>query len=667
MNELPFRQIHMDFHTSPFIPDVGASFDAQEFAQTLLSARVNSINLFAKCHHGMYYFPTKLGTVHPSLNFDLLGAQIKACREAGIRACVYTTAAWNEDFADRHPEWMQVSMDGVLGIKKPFTIDNHGWRFLCQNNRAHVNYLKEELTEIYGLYKPEGFWIDIVVQAMCICHSCTRDMGKLGMNVQNKADVGRHGRMVVISFMREIYAYLKEMDNDIGVYFNGGIGDIDIGDDEALSTKQMRLHNSYIDIESLPSDQWGYTHYPINVNHSNKYNQEITMMNGKFHKAWGDFGSLRNTQALEYECFRALASGAKICIGDQLHPSGKIDNTVYKRIGEVLSDVEKKEKYCRNTKKISQIGVFVPYKTLRTWEASAGATAEGVYRMMSELHYMFDFVDFGDDISRYDLVILPDDIRLPEHIAKKINDYVRKNGKLVITGNAGLDITEDRFVIDEMGAVYKGPADYNPRYIHITEDSFPHLQPMDYVMYMAGVKTEAKAGAEVIAYINNSYFNRSYDRFCSHRHTPPAGVTTEPSIVRNNNVIYISNPLFRDYAHNGCMIHRDIVKDCIERLLPRPIVTCDLPAAAEVSIRHQDNRRILHILYYLIQRKSRTMDIIEEKPSLYDREVSICLPAKPRKVYTAPVKEDLNFTYDGEYVRFVIPEISGHQMVVIED
>ena len=60
MNGQRMRQIHLDFHTSPLIPDVGAEFDPDEFVSTLKEARVNSINIFAKCHHGMCYYLTKL-------------------------------------------------------------------------------------------------------------------------------------------------------------------------------------------------------------------------------------------------------------------------------------------------------------------------------------------------------------------------------------------------------------------------------------------------------------------------------------------------------------------------------------------------------------------------------------------------------------------------------
>ena len=36
-----FRQIHLDFHTSPELPDVGRDFDADVFGDTLAEVRVN--------------------------------------------------------------------------------------------------------------------------------------------------------------------------------------------------------------------------------------------------------------------------------------------------------------------------------------------------------------------------------------------------------------------------------------------------------------------------------------------------------------------------------------------------------------------------------------------------------------------------------------------------
>jgi hypothetical protein len=58
-DSLPFRQIHLDFHTHESIEGIGADFDPNEFADTLVEARVNSINLFARGHHGWMYYDSQ--------------------------------------------------------------------------------------------------------------------------------------------------------------------------------------------------------------------------------------------------------------------------------------------------------------------------------------------------------------------------------------------------------------------------------------------------------------------------------------------------------------------------------------------------------------------------------------------------------------------------------
>ena len=80
MRNLPTRQVHLDFHTSPLIPGVGAQFDKTQFQQALREGDLNSITIFAKCHHGVCYYPTKIGTPHPTMpaGFDLMGALMDA-------------------------------------------------------------------------------------------------------------------------------------------------------------------------------------------------------------------------------------------------------------------------------------------------------------------------------------------------------------------------------------------------------------------------------------------------------------------------------------------------------------------------------------------------------------------------------------------------------------
>ncbi len=75
MNELRYRQVHLDFHTSEYIPMVAQEFDAEKFAATLKKANIDSITCFARCHHGWVYYPSKKTPelIHPNLvNKNLL-------------------------------------------------------------------------------------------------------------------------------------------------------------------------------------------------------------------------------------------------------------------------------------------------------------------------------------------------------------------------------------------------------------------------------------------------------------------------------------------------------------------------------------------------------------------------------------------------------------------
>lgn len=677
MKTVPYRQIHLDFHTSPLIPEVGEAFNPQEFVNTLKENHINSINLFCKCHHGFYYYPTKLGHVHPNLKpgLDLFGEQLKACRSAGIRTLAYTTVVWAEDTCDQHPEWMQIDENGVLGARRPFNghynTDERAWRSLCMNNREYVEYMKAELKEIYDNYHPDGFWIDIIFQFHCICPSCRKEMHELGLNIQNTDDVMKHDRMVEIRFAKEIRAYIRSLDPMLEVYFNGCPAEFDQNDLPDLSTAQRRLSDDFMDIESLPSEIWGYAHFPVLVNYVNRFDTPLTMMNGKFHKTWGDFGTLRNIAALEYEAFRALANGAGICVGDQLHPCGRLDPTVYRRIGDVMAQIEKKEPYCIGSRKLARVAAYAGNRVLeneRSFTAttmSINGTNEGVYRVLSELKIPFDFVDFADDISKYELVILPDHVRLPEKNARQLSNYIANGGKVLLTGESGLKYDEDQYALEEAGVDYVGAETYSVAYMEVSEDQFPNLPAMYHTLYKRGIEVKVRSG-KVLSRLVNSYFNRTFDHFCSHRQTPPCITPSEkPLIIDNGSVITVTHPLFADYAENGCKIYKDVLGQLIDRLIS-PIIRSNLPSTAEVTLRELNGDVILHVLSYSPVKRCRTVEIIEDTIPLHDVEISIRMDNPPIGARLVPQDIPLPLDYRDGYAQICIPKVCGHQMVSFE-
>jgi len=79
---VPWRKVHIEYHTSRHMPKLAERFNADEFGDRLLAAHVNGATVFAKDMYGYSYFPNKHGQKHQNLSFDLLGGAGQGAEEA---------------------------------------------------------------------------------------------------------------------------------------------------------------------------------------------------------------------------------------------------------------------------------------------------------------------------------------------------------------------------------------------------------------------------------------------------------------------------------------------------------------------------------------------------------------------------------------------------------
>ena len=381
--DLRFRQIHLDFHTSPLIPDIGAAFDPDEFASTLERARVNSVTCFGRGHHGYIYYDTPAFPErrHPHLTGNLLADQIEACHRRDIRVPIYITIQWDQFTADAEPGWREVTSSGALQGTPPF--EAGFYRRLCLNS-PYVGFLKAHLTELFEVVPVDGLFLDIVKEQDCACPRCLRGMAEEGLNASVAEDRLAFGREVTRGFRSDLTAFIRTLDQHCSIFYNGG----HVGPELRPSVPTY----THFELESLPSGGWGYLHFPISMRYARTLGKDCLGMTGRFHTSWGDFHSLKNPAALQFECFQMLALGAKCSVGDQLHPSGRIDPATYDLIGGVYAEVERKEPWCRGARPVVDIGVFAPEEFI------GGRTpppAMGVTRILQEacLLYTSDAAD----------------------------------------------------------------------------------------------------------------------------------------------------------------------------------------------------------------------------------------------------------------------------------
>lgn len=656
--ELPFRQIHLDFHTSELIPGVGAEFDAASFAATLKRARVNSINVFAKCHHGYAYYKTKIAARHPNLKpgLDMLGEMVSACRKEGIHVLYYYSLVWDVLVSRNHPEWRMVLPGGKL-IGGPPTDQ---WPWLCMNT-PYLDQVVRENEELLASYDVEGAWFDILKQPPegCFCKWCVADRKARRLS-DSPPDIRRHNKLVALNVEKRLNEAVHKRFPKGLTFYNSRL---------VVGVRDELDYYSHIEIESLPTGGWGYSHFQQRVRYMRTLGKDMVGMTGRFHKSWGDFGGHKNQAALDFECLNFVANGAKCCVGDQLHPRGRLEPLTYERIGRTYEKVEALEPWAAGTRAVADIGVvstalFNTESTQKITPADQGFT-----NMLVELHQQFNVIDLEEDFSRYKVIILPDEIQPSPGLLARLDAYLASGGHVIASHESLLDKQKGEFVWKPMGVRYKGPAPFKGQYLRADSGPLAALGDTAWFLYQPGLEIEALSGTEILARFVPPYFDRSPERFSSHKQTPPAPASGGPAVTTRGRVAYVANPIFRSYSQDGVGLCRQLAAVLLRGFLNQPaLLVPGLPSTAQATLLHQParNRFIVHLLHYPMTRRAPDIDIIEDPGILLDQEIRLRLERAPSRVELVPNRRALAFQYKDGYAAVKLDRVTGHQAVSFE-
>ena len=667
MRRMPSRQVHLDFHTGP-IAGIGSHFDKKQFQEALKLGHINSMTVFGKCHHGYHYFPTQVGTLHPGLEpgRDLAGEMMDACHEIGVFAPLYLTLGWSALDAEQHPEWVARDKNGAkMGNNFDFlaTPDTPkpecSWVHLCSAGgyRDYLYAMTREACERYE--RLDGIFFDIVfVYDVCYCDACVKGMREMGLDPANEADAKQYYAIQKKITLEGLNAIIKETHPDATVFYNSGGAE--------MHMPQWHDYNTHFEMEDLPTVWGGYDKLPIRARYFSRKGKDYLGMTGKFHRAWGEFGGYKTPEALTYECAAMLASGARISTGDQMHPDGHMDLETYKHIGQAYSYVEQIEDYCFDTTETARLGVMVGTNPMAN---------EAVSKILLDCQIDFDIVHGPEDLDRFDTILLPDNYRLDEAFGAAFTAYAKKGGKILMLGGSGLKTTEDTFAFD-VPFTYEGQSAYDKDFFKIAEDPAEksgadkdHIPTSPILCYSSA--HQVKAEGMVLAQIVDPYFSRTYGQYCSHYNTPYSteeeAVSAYPAAVRCGNIIYVAHELATLYRTYGNVFHRRYFKWLLTQLYKNEAVHVEMPAQGRIHFvkREQDSMYVLHLLYATpIQRGQ--VAVLEDFQTITDIPVAIDVPETIRSIKLVPQQEELPFSVEDGLVRFTLPKLKMHQMLVLE-
>lgn len=656
-NKKAYRQVHLDFHTSPDIEGIGSKFSKENFQAALKRGNVDSITVFAKCHHSMCYYPTKVGTMHPHLDFDLTGAMVDAAHEIGVRAPIYITAGWSDEDAKAHPEWIAMKKDGsyqMTGTYDPaasYSTPKKGvaWHWLCLNDgneyTKHIYELTEEVCKRYK--KVDGLFYDIcLVGESCYCASCVKGMREMGLNPENEADAKKYYVIKRQAFMQKCADIMRKYHPEATIFFNSGGAN--------PKKKEFHAYQSHFEMEDLPTAWGGYDKLPLRAKCFIDSGKHLIGMTGKFHLSWGEFGGFKFGDALKYEVATMAMYGAGASVGDHMHPDGEMEMQTYDYIGEGYDYLEKIAPFCYGGASTANIGLCIS----EDWSA-----CEGVSKILQENQLDYLLVR-GTDFAKFDTVILPDKTKLDDAELAALQAYIANGGKVLMMGEAL--VQDGAFQIDT-GLSYIGAPEFDCDYIVPTAEwnDVPNA-PM--LQYAPGQRTENK-DAEIYAEIMTPYFSRTYQHFCGHKNTPyNKSAEKMPAIAKKGNVVYLAHSVSKSYDEYGSLFHKRYFMHALNLVYGgAPLQVEGMASQGRATmIAQEDKRRYCINLVYASPIRRGQAEIIEDILPIYNIGVTVKTDKQIKRVYVGLTGEALAFVQQGDTVKFVLPELNCHASVVVE-
>ncbi|TCP56197.1 putative glycosyl hydrolase-like family 6 (GHL6) protein [Tamaricihabitans halophyticus] len=684
-----------DINNSTEVRGIGAGFDPDSFAATLLEARIEELVVIAKDVNGLCYFPSEIGPHHPEPDAkNLLGRQVKACQDVGIGVYVVYPVWWDEHLAIHHPEWLMMGKDRSTSLPaygEPPAISQ-----MCLSHPGLLEVVKQHTSEIFAHCEPDGVWFDMVNPATtsvaaCYCVRCVSALEEAGESPVDPVVQQRRQNELCNATIKELTEYARALRPDIRVLYNTMA---------VLGTAERLPYLDEIEIECIPTGLWGYHYLPVHGRYARGLGVPVYGLTGRFAKHWGDYGGLKHPTQLRSELASTVALGLRCDIGDDPGPALRLDPAVYGTVAEAYQEIERIEPYLRGAAPVSEAAIVVSGPPLSQFAAemgtddeevsslvdqqlndapemfleniARGASVTGLTQLLQASHIQFDIVDRADDIERYQLLVLPDTLEVDDELAGRLQRHL-DDGKAVLAVHGGARLAgADQLWPRQLRDAFRGESTFERPYTRLRgaalADIGERYREFDFALYVGADLWAVPEGDDLDVYAKLTEPTSDPLHLTGYA-IPPSGEPTEyATVVRSGTLGVVSFPLGLGYFRHGYWIYRELFQRLLRDLLPDPLVRSTAPGSTEITVTQQEEpeRWIVHIVNHSPLRHRRGgAEYLEDPIPLRDISIDLDIDGPIETAFEARTGTVLDVRRTDDRWQVTVPEIGVAATVVL--
>ncbi len=679
--EKAYRRNVIDMHITDWDERFLSQFDARNYVEMLRECQAQSAVVYAHSHVGHCYYPTLVGHMHRGLKGrNILGEVIDLCHANDIAVVVYFSLIYDDWAYRHHPDWRITLANGEGAAE-------HSRYGVCCPNSPYRDYARAHAEEICRLFDFEGLRFDMTFwPAVCYCAHCQKRFAEVVGGELPRVIHWEDPRWVAFQRKREQWlaefaahmtTAVKRIKPNATVEHQASTYPLGwrFGVTARLVPQNDFLQGDFYG-DALQGSFVRKLFY--NLSPSRPYGFETSSA-----VSLNNHTALKPIELLRAKAHACLADGGAFIFIDAIDPVGTLNRAVYERMGSVFAETKAYEPFLGG-ELCQDVGVYLsmeskfdladngkgvddPQLSAKTPHVEA---AVSVCKALIDAHIPYGVVTRRNlkDLSRHQVLVLPNLLMLDEEEADAFRAYVRGGGALYASRATSLVTADgvrhkDFTLGDLFGVTYMGGTPEGFTYIAPAagaEKLFPGYSGK----YPLGLPStqmivQARSGAEVLGWMVLPYTNPADpSRYASIHSNPPGVLTENPGVVLNRfgagKALYVTTDLER---YDTC--HSTFV--ALIRALAKPFsFAADAPKAVEITVFHQaDRKRFLLCL----------INFQKELPNIPVEGIRVRLRMDSRsvkRVLILPAEKDLEYTVGEGYTEFTAPRVETFAMCAVD-
>ncbi|MBQ8732170.1 MAG: alpha-L-fucosidase [Oscillospiraceae bacterium] len=669
--EKSLRRNLIDIHITEDDERFLSEFDAEAYADAVVSSGVDTAILYSASCLGLCYFPTKAGHMHRNIKGrDMLAEMLAACKARGLKTVVYFNI-WSRWAYDTHPEWRMRTADG-----KGYSVEL-GLRFgQCCPNTGYFEYVRQQVTQLIQDYECDGLWIDMIgwFDNVCYCDACREKFrNQTGKELPEIIHWGDEDWKQFHSFREESIIRMAEMirntarelkpslsvTQQCSSWERGWVG---------ASSERFLSHSDYLagDFYVGSTEQSVICKFLSNLTQ----NRPIEYMVSRC-LTLSEHTTNKSKELLTAQRAAAIANNTAFVFIDAIDPVGTVNPKIFRQMGQIFEELSVYEKEQQIDSRLqADVAVFLSLSAM----CNASDNGRNIRNKKVDVHHIDDVYALSKTLiegnlpydvvgadqllkGNYKVLIMSDVIRLTAKEQDAIRMFVQNGGKLYASRNTSLyseGAAADQFgLADLFGARACGETPWEETFLVPEGEKeffgdFSKKYPIEIVGRQQQI--ELTEPCEVWGSLALPYFPpQDVHQFASALSDPPGIYTAHPALICRNygkgQVVYCAaKPEVSDAD-----VHREFFRGLIASLVgDSPILKTNAPKVAETIVWKRKDDLLVNLLNFQTP--------LPPVP-LYHTELSIRMDDMELvRAVDVSTGEELPVKVENGYITFTVPK-----------